>query len=575
MNLERKLKKISKIILFFSLFVIPTVVFASSKPESRSSDETTRLSLPIIQEKTIFSAIVDKSILGDIEIGSPSSIRRAISKLQQNPLKASEPEKVLLTVATEMLRIVYPAERITWDIPETKPGNAYTEIINSVKMGVYEFSPATNDYFSRILPSLVMFTTPAVTGYYAEAEVALTEAVALQPNSVIAPYMLATLYARQQKNDLALQMYQKAYNADTNCMQVAIAYAQSMVTEKKYNDAYVMGEQLLLQYPNNQEVIKLYAQTAFALEDWETADQFVAQVLQNSPNNQYYLMLRIRILLEQKEYVRASSLFDVYSRIDKTSIDYYLVRARLQRDWNKNIQAAAATIEEILPLYPDNEELLLLAADLASQTGQTIAGMTGAALAEKIIEKDPKNVQALYILVSDATRQKDWANAYEQVNVLRALVNDEKVNLLYIEASLGINDVDEALDIAKRLYDNNPIDEDVQYAYIKSLIAKGSTQEALSLIDLLLPSATLSMKSNLFYQQSLLASSDENRLSFLRSSLTTNPRNQNSLFDLYRYYYEKSDYRKAQYYLKQVTSINPADQNLLELQAELDNLLAR
>ncbi|MCI6323077.1 tetratricopeptide repeat protein, partial [Treponema porcinum] len=67
---------------------------------------------------------------------------------------------------------------------------------------------------------------------------------------------------------------------------------------------------------------------------------------------------------------------------------------------------------------------------------------------------------------------------------------------------------------------------------------------------------------------------DENAaLSDLRSSLIANPRNSDALFRLYQIYFDKKDYRKAQYYLKQVVALNPNDEEFHRLNDELTLLL--
>ena len=42
---------------------------------------------------------------------------------------------------------------------------------------------------------------------------------------------------------------------------------------------------------------------------------------------------------------------------------------------------------------------------------------------------------------------------------------------------------------------------------------------------------------------------------------------------LYELYFKKNDYRKAQYYLKQVIALNPSNQELLDLNSNLENYL--
>ena len=70
-----------------------------------------------------------------------------------------------------------------------------------------------------------------------------------------------------------------------------------------------------------------------------------------------------------------------------------------------------------------------------------------------------------------------------------------------------------------------------------------------------------------------MQSSVESSLSDLRSSLISNPRNTDALFRLYQIYYDKKDYRKAQYYLKQVVALNPNDSELKNLNEQLNLLI--
>ena len=103
--------------------------------------------------------------------------------------------------------------------------------------------------------------------------------------------------------------------------------------------------------------------------------------------------------------------------------------------------------------------------------------------------------------------------------------------------------------------------------------AAGNTGEVRSLIASMLPSASSQLKSFLYYQRSMLATNDSDKLADLRQSLTANPRNSEALFELYRYYFERKDYRKAQYYLKQVVALNTSDEEMLRLNLELEALL--
>ena len=116
-------------------------------------------------------------------------------------------------------------------------------------------------------------------------------------------------------------------------------------------------------------------------------------------------------------------------------------------------------------------------------------------------------------------------------------------------------------------------DENIVQAYISVLVASNRTQEASSIISSLLSSASVKMKSFLYYKKSFLENSVENSLADLRSSLISNPRNIDSLFRLYEIYFQKKDYRKAQYYLKQIVALNPNASEYKKLNDELSKFI--
>ena len=138
---------------------------------------------------------------------------------------------------------------------------------------------------------------------------------------------------------------------------------------------------------------------------------------------------------------------------------------------------------------------------------------------------------------------------------------------------MNTNRISDASVIILELYDKNNNDEGVLEYYIKVLIAEGNTTQALAMIEKRLPSVSAKLKSSLYYERSRLQTSSDKILADLRSSLTSNPRNRNALFALYSYYMDAADYRKAQYYLKQVLALNPSDQTIIELNNNLDAIL--
>ena len=105
------------------------------------------------------------------------------------------------------------------------------------------------------------------------------------------------------------------------------------------------------------------------------------------------------------------------------------------------------------------------------------------------------------------------------------------------------------------------------------MVESGKSVQALSVINQQLSSASSKLKSFLYYQRSFLQNTEETVLSDLRSSLMSNPKNSESLFRLYKIYFNKKEYRKSQYYLKQVVALSPSNADYRNLLEELNSLI--
>ncbi|MBQ7538518.1 MAG: hypothetical protein IJT42_06105 [Treponema sp.] len=535
--------------------------------------DAVKLSLPVRREVSYFDGI-SPQILSDVEIGSPESLRSAISQLNRNRENMSESERVLHYVAVSIMQMCWKSQNFKEESSGQTIKNNYTGAISSSKNGIYDPSSDPKDFLSYALPALVLAVSTSRSDYYEQAKLSLEKALSMNPKSVFANY-LAGLLSRRMGDFKAANSY-FAFSADMsgNCYECSYAFAESFMDLFDPGAAFTLSEKLLKSYPQDKNLLKLCAESAFASGDTANAELYVSRVLQIEPENSYYLLFRARILVEKGEYIRAASLLDAYARKDSTSRDYLVLRFAVQKNWNKNILAATSTIENALVLYPDDPKIVLEAASLASETGGKIAGKSGEELANQILEKEPGNTEALQIKIASMVASQKWAQAYEASSELIKNESPSRAALFtHIKICLSAGKKNEAMQLAAQLYVADSSNEEVLQAYIDALVSVGRTAEASRLIAQLLSSASAKMKSFLYYERSFLSSGESAVLADLRSSLTANPRNKDALFRLYKIYFNKKEYRKAQYYLKQVVALSPKDESLLVLNQNLDNLL--
>ena len=330
-----------------------------------------------------------------------------------------------------------------------------------------------------------------------------------------------------------------------------------------------------VEFQNNVEVLKENAYLSFQQNKIDLAETYVARVLQINPSDLDFVLFRAKILIEKKDYIHAVSLLDMYERQHVDSLEYYILRAKLQLNWSKNTAAALETVEKTLPLYPDNQEILMLAASISAATDSPVAGKYADELASMVLEKNPNNMEALLYQVEGYSYHQNWEKAYEACKKLVSLDSENPVTALrYVEVCLYVQKYNEAYNFISKLYKKNPDDELILQAYVLAYSKTGKRDDVLKFINSLLPeTANKKIKSDLLYQRSFLQKMEENQLADLRSSLMEQPRNSKSLFRLYEIYFEKKDYRKAQYYLKQVVAINPNDMSMKKLNETLTKLI--
>ena len=544
----------------------------SDAEKNTSSENQEGVLLPAIPKKSTYFEFSDPAIMENAEIGSPTAIKNVITKLRKANGKYTEEESVLFAVLETVASTVWPSENINFPILDSLPENVYAGIIDYVKKGIFDTNAGNSDFYTLVLPCVIVCTSTQ-TAFFPEAEENLLEALDKNDKSVLVHYLLGILYKKLGNQEQSFYHLERAYELDSTCFEINFEYAKALYEKKLFQKAFDIASSLKNPEDLNLELLELCAKSALAINKLDVAESYVGKLLQKEPDNPENILLRAEILFEKGEYLRVSSLLDAYSKTDKTALKYLLLRSRLQNVWNRNTTAAISTISEALTLYPDNHEVLLCAAELISESGSKINGKSAFELIEPLKQIDGENPKLLQIEIDEYIRQKQWKNAYEVSQKLIQIEPSENRIIKNILICIELGENQQAFFLADELYTNNPTNEEVQITYVKTLVANNKKTEAITLINSLLQKASSKMKSELYYQKSRLESSDDKKLSDLRSSLTANPRNEEALFALYELYFKKNDYRKAQYYLKQVIALNPSNQELLDLNSNLENYL--
>ena len=517
---------------------------------------------------------LDGAALSLLELGSPDAIRQAVDRINGDPRGMTDQNRVALAISGEIMKILYPLEPVTWPIPAIPDNGTWINAIRSARMGVYDYSAGSADFLSLTLPSLVLVVSNAQGDYLTDAEAALKRAASQNTRSVIPPYLLALLSERQGKIQAADGYYHDAWERDHSCYPAGIAYARSLIRKDSGLQALAVAKELLARYPAATAMTRLAADAAFSTGDWALADPFVLAALKAEPDNTDYLLMRAQILVEHKDYLKANSLLDAFATRNRSDKRYLLLRSRVVREWNKNPASATGFLQEAQQLYPDDVDVMLASAEVCYQTGQPINKKSGRDFVWMVLAKSPENPDALSLLVADYTAAGEWQNAVKYGESLVSVSPRDASKVLLVRAYLGAGQSARAVSLSRALYQASPSDE-ITALYLGSLVNTGDTATASALIGARLPSASSSLKSILYYYESKTISDPDAKLSSLRSSLLADPRNEDALYAMYDWYFGKADYRKAQYYLKQVIALDPTNRQYAQLLVKLDELLAR
>ena len=540
--------------------------------------EGTILSLPGKDE--LAEKKLDSTLAAHIEKASPASLKEAVLFIQNDSKGLTNENKLYLKIIADIMYLVYPLETNGVKPPISNEDEPYLQALREVKSGLYPVSTKKDGFLGLIIPTLVLtyndFSDTVLAQYSEDIESRLMEAQKLRPQSVLPHYLLGLLKEKNNKLTEAVALYQKAWQLDSSCYPAGFKYGHFAAESGNGTEALKIADTLNSSYKDNTEVKLLYAQAHIAKNDLNKASENIVSVLKKEPENISALLLRIRILIEQKEYLRANSLLDAYSTKNKTAKNYLLYRARVTKEWNKNLIRASEFLTEAYKYYPEDFNVLLACAEICFEASTKIDNKSADFFIRKVLEAYPKNTAALALLVKNDINNGKWAQAVESAEDLAAKYPSEANKELLLTSYLGAGQTSKALSLAKKLYANtkNPSNSFINL-YMEALYAGKDYQTVKQVINQKIKGADSQLKSILYYYNAKLEQGNSSEyLNFLQSSLLSNPRNKDSLFAMYEWYLKTKDYKKAKYYLGQVLALDPSNKNLVNLSENLDKLLA-
>ena len=173
----------------------------------------------------------------------------AIHKIKEEDYE--ENEIVLLQISSVIMNMVWTSDKISWDVPYTSVVNPYTGALDSARQGLYDSSTGSSDFFTLVLPSLVLFSGTSRTDYYEDAEEALTAANSLKEDSTLVNYLLGVLYYRERKFEDAKTFLEKSSKLSLNNRDINMALSEVYYALGEYDASFKISKEILSTEPHN------------------------------------------------------------------------------------------------------------------------------------------------------------------------------------------------------------------------------------------------------------------------------------------------------------------------------------
>ncbi|WKC72484.1 tetratricopeptide repeat protein [Treponema paraluiscuniculi] len=561
--------------------VVPTragtdpVSSASQAPEV-AAHPVRGTALDVPDRRAIRTKLMDPKILFLIETASPASLREAAACIQRDPAGLTPHNRLYLRVCAALMQLVYPQEAVSWHVPLYNTAHPYLTALNDVEKGTYPLIPGEPDFFSDIIPPLTLLKKRLPDEVRADCRERLTRARTQAPHSLL-PFLLFG-YLHEQHGELseAESAYRSAWEKDASCYPAGICYARMLVQRGETALALPIARLLLHRFPKDRAVQLLQAQIHSARQEWSAAQPYVAALLRQQPEDNAALLLHIRILVAQREYQKAHASLDSFAERDSSDKTYLLLRAQVAKEWRKNDASSHDFLQQAYRLYPRDVQVLLACAQHCFETGHSLAQKNMRSFIALVLRADAHNAQALRLLTQYELAQGNWEQAVSRAERLNTAYPSEAHQELLIRAYSGSGRAQEAISLARRLYHSaQPPSETVIVLYLDTLYEARHYREIRAVIAARSASARGTLRSIFSYYEALLSVHEEERLSLLRASLLSDPRNGRTLFALYEWYRKKKDFRKAQYYLHQVIALDPNNAQHRALSKQLDTLIGQ
>ncbi len=246
------------------------------------------------------------------------------------------------------------------------------------------------------------------------AEVAISQALALNPKSSAAHLAMGNLYALSNDLKRAGQSYKAAADLAPARSTVRLKYADFQMRIGDFESAKSILNEIIRKAPDYVPAWNRLSEIALAEKKFDDCAALVNRILLRDPENYEALLLRGRLKLAQGEPAKAvgelERMATAYARVPQ--VHFQLGLAHLL---NRDLPKALGSLNQAIALDGNYTEAILVLAELNIRRGDPASAI---ALLTQLIKKNPQLGQAY---VSLATAYQAAKNPDEALTVYRRM----------------------------------------------------------------------------------------------------------------------------------------------------------
>ncbi|ORC33915.1 hypothetical protein B4O97_14740 [Marispirochaeta aestuarii] len=542
---------------FMRILILLTVVLLLSGCFSTPENPDEPVAPPQINRNQGFVVDAFRSLAN----GSPGSLREAYRILDEAE-GLSDYAMDLKYLSSWLYNSLYSSLPENLPDLEAVPNSYFSSIVDDIENGVY---PVTRIEES----SYLFFILPPMSVLYTESddtlEIAfesLTVGHDLNPEGTLPLYLLGYVEERRGNYDEAVTRYISALQQSRECYPAAYGMVRIYIEEGRYEDAeLILSEAAELVQPDAEYLYlrgRVYLGTqrfTLARENFEKARELLGE-------DPRLLMGTARALFSLNEPEEALETVRRARRRGAGTVETALLEANILRSLEQRIKALSI-VEQAQELFPDNQRLKDLKAQLLLETGRSeesrllLEDVSSQGYAETL-ERD-------VLLMKSAINASLWREALIYFQHASEQSRDQEILNLGAVIYMNTGEAGKALELYQELNNRDPQNPEYPLRAMELSREENNRELAAAMIERLRTMELNAMqKSRLKVGEAFLVAGTPEERKILEEALFLDVRNEEALLGLAEYHLRRGDRRRADLYLRQLERMSGLDQKTLD-----------